>query len=146
MSTLPDTTPAQSEETFSFWPRHNEAIYQRLENKHAWLEEKHHPKAVRGRADDPLEHQMTLNIGPQHPATHGVLRCVVKLDGELIERSAAPSLVRKRHPASLQLGFLQFLPPDQLLNTFRSGTGIDHRVCCRTCVVGDQHGGQIADY
>ena len=24
---------------------------------------------------------MTLNIGPQHPATHGVLRLVVDLDG-----------------------------------------------------------------
>lgn len=27
---------------------------------------------------------MTLNIGPQHPATHGVLRLVVDLDGETI--------------------------------------------------------------
>lgn len=27
---------------------------------------------------------MTLNMGPQHPSTHGVLRIVVELDGELI--------------------------------------------------------------
>ena len=27
---------------------------------------------------------MTLNIGPQHPATHGTLRIVVKLDGERV--------------------------------------------------------------
>src|SRR5437899_11740102 len=27
---------------------------------------------------------MTLNIGPQHPATHGTLRIVVQLDGELV--------------------------------------------------------------
>jgi NADH:ubiquinone oxidoreductase subunit D len=27
---------------------------------------------------------MTLNIGPQHPATHGVLRLVVDLEGETI--------------------------------------------------------------
>ena len=27
---------------------------------------------------------MTLNIGPQHPATHGTLRIIVKLDGERV--------------------------------------------------------------
>ena len=27
---------------------------------------------------------MVLNIGPQHPATHGTLRVVVKLDGERV--------------------------------------------------------------
>ena len=27
---------------------------------------------------------MTLNIGPQHPATHGTLRIVAKLDGEQV--------------------------------------------------------------
>ncbi len=30
------------------------------------------------------EREVVLNIGPQHPATHGVLRYVVKLDGERI--------------------------------------------------------------
>ena len=30
---------------------------------------------------------MTLNIGPQHPATHGTLRVVVKLDGERVVRA-----------------------------------------------------------
>ena len=28
---------------------------------------------------------MTLNLGPQHPSTHGVLRLVARVDGELIE-------------------------------------------------------------
>jgi NADH-quinone oxidoreductase subunit D len=28
---------------------------------------------------------MTVNMGPQHPSTHGVLRLVVELDGEIIE-------------------------------------------------------------
>ena len=28
----------------------------------------------------------TLNFGPQHPAAHGVLRMVVELDGEIVER------------------------------------------------------------
>src|ERR671937_144411 len=31
--------------------------------------------------------EMTLNIGPQHPSTHGVLRLVLELDGERIARA-----------------------------------------------------------
>ena len=31
--------------------------------------------------------EMTLNIGPQHPSTHGVLRIIVELDGEVITRA-----------------------------------------------------------
>ena len=30
---------------------------------------------------------MTLNFGPQHPAAHGVLRMVLEMDGEIIERA-----------------------------------------------------------
>ncbi|NTV47359.1 MAG: NADH dehydrogenase (quinone) subunit D [Chlorobiales bacterium] len=41
--------------------------------------------------EDPLEKTMVLNMGPQHPATHGVLRVVLKLDGETVI-SAVPEL------------------------------------------------------
>ncbi|MEX2116497.1 MAG: NADH dehydrogenase (quinone) subunit D [Bacteroidota bacterium] len=34
--------------------------------------------------DDPLENDLILNMGPQHPATHGVLRLLVRLDGETV--------------------------------------------------------------
>jgi NADH-quinone oxidoreductase subunit D len=69
---------------FRFWPRHQKALYKRLESKHAWLEEHRHPGELV--EEDPLSNEMILNIGPQHPATHGVLRCVVRLDGETIEK------------------------------------------------------------
>ncbi|MBC8145635.1 MAG: NADH dehydrogenase (quinone) subunit D [bacterium] len=39
---------------------------------------------VEGR--DPLENSMILNMGPQHPATHGVLRVLLRLDGETVEK------------------------------------------------------------
>src|SRR5690349_11342263 len=34
---------------------------------------------------------MTVNMGPQHPSTHGVLRLVLELDGEVIQ-SANPTI------------------------------------------------------
>ena len=29
----------------------------------------------------------TLNFGPQHPAAHGVLRLILEIDGEVVERA-----------------------------------------------------------
>src|SRR5918994_3073553 len=34
--------------------------------------------------DQPLDTQMTISFGPQHPSTHGVLRLELTLDGEMI--------------------------------------------------------------
>ena len=42
-------------------------------------------KAADARVNVELETEgMTLNIGPQHPATHGTLRIVARLDGEQV--------------------------------------------------------------
>ena len=51
-----------------------------------------HPKIIQALLDadsditveDALENEMVLNMGPQHPATHGVLRLVLRLDGETV--------------------------------------------------------------
>jgi NADH-quinone oxidoreductase subunit D len=49
--------------------------------------EHHHPHG-----SDPVSDQtMILNMGPQHPSTHGVLRLVIELDGETIV-SLAPDI------------------------------------------------------
>ena len=37
--------------------------------------------------DEGVGERMIMNMGPQHPSTHGVLRIVLELDGELITRS-----------------------------------------------------------
>src|SRR5918996_1702289 len=37
------------------------------------------------RGDDRLSNY-TINFGPQHPAAHGVLRLIMELDGEIVER------------------------------------------------------------
>ena len=37
-------------------------------------------------APAPAPRNFTINFGPQHPAAHGVLRLVLELDGEVVER------------------------------------------------------------
>lgn len=34
-----------------------------------------------------IQHNVTLNFGPQHPAAHGVLRLVLEMQGEVVERA-----------------------------------------------------------
>lgn len=56
--------------------------------------------------------EMTLNMGPQHPATHGVLRLVLKINGELI--TEADPVIGYLHRGIEKLGeyrkFAQFIP------------------------------------
>jgi NADH-quinone oxidoreductase subunit D len=53
--------------------------------------------AAEARVNVELETEgMTLNIGPQHPATHGTLRIVVKLDGEqVVEAQPVPGYMHR---------------------------------------------------
>jgi NADH:ubiquinone oxidoreductase subunit D len=54
----------------------------------------------------------TLNFGPQHPAAHGVLRLVLELDGEVMQR--ADPHIGLLHRATEKLAehktFIQSLP------------------------------------
>ena len=55
---------------------------------------------------------MTLNMGPSHPATHGVLRIVLELDGEIITK-ASPDigyLHRGDEKIAENMTYTQFIP------------------------------------
>src|SRR5258705_362523 len=56
--------------------------------------------------------KMVLNMGPSHPATHGVLRIVLELDGEMITK-AAPDvgfLHRGDEKIAENMTYTQFIP------------------------------------
>ena len=58
------------------------------------------------------EDTLILNMGPQHPSTHGVLRIILELDGEYILR-AEPVLgyLHRMHEAMAEnRTYLQYLP------------------------------------
>ena len=55
---------------------------------------------------------MVLNMGPSHPATHGVLRIVLELDGEIITK-AVPDvgyLHRGDEKIAENMTYTQFIP------------------------------------
>ena len=56
--------------------------------------------------------EMTLNMGPQHPSTHGVLRFIVRADGEVM-REAIPDvgyLHRSIEKIAEKVGYHGFMP------------------------------------
>src|SRR3954452_12866041 len=72
--------------------------------------------AVPSAASDILEdiqgEKMILNMGPSHPATHGVLRIVLELDGEIITK-ASPDigyLHRGDEKIAENMTYTQFIP------------------------------------
>jgi NADH-quinone oxidoreductase subunit D len=59
-----------------------------------------------------LGEKMVLNMGPSHPATHGVLRIILELDGEIITK-ATPDigfLHRGDEKIAENMTFTQFIP------------------------------------
>ena len=66
---------------------------------------------VLDRPEQPNEHQI-LNMGPSHPSTHGVLRIILELEGEIIINSTpiVGYLHRGMEKISESMTFLKFLP------------------------------------
>ncbi|MEW6653510.1 MAG: NADH dehydrogenase (quinone) subunit D [Bacteroidota bacterium] len=62
--------------------------------------------------EDALDNEMIINMGPQHPATHGVLRIVLRLDGETVIK-AVPELGylhRGYEKMAEDMSFIEFIP------------------------------------
>ncbi len=62
--------------------------------------------------EDALENEMILNMGPQHPATHGVLRLLLRLDGETV-MGCVPELGylhRGYEKLAENMSFYEFIP------------------------------------
>jgi NADH-quinone oxidoreductase subunit D len=62
--------------------------------------------------DDQIGEKMILNMGPSHPATHGVLRLILELDGELVTK-ATPDigyLHRGDEKIAENMQYNQFVP------------------------------------
>src|SRR6187549_457663 len=68
--------------------------------------------ALREPGQDDIGEKMVLNMGPSHPATHGVLRLVLELDGEIITK-ATPDigyLHRGDEKIAENMHYNQFVP------------------------------------
>jgi len=79
-----------------------------------------HPKIVQAllgadshiTLEDALENEMILNMGPQHPATHGVLRLLLRLDGETVI-ACVPELGylhRGYEKMAENMSYMEFIP------------------------------------
>src|SRR5881227_3017628 len=65
-----------------------------------------------GEAGDMQGEKMVLNMGPSHPSTHGVLRIVLEMDGEIITK-AIPDvgyLHRGDEKIAENMTYTQFIP------------------------------------
>lgn len=62
--------------------------------------------------EDALENEIILNMGPQHPATHGVLRLILRLDGETVVGAAADLgyLHRGYEKLAENMTYLEYIP------------------------------------
>jgi NADH-quinone oxidoreductase subunit C/D len=96
---------------FEFIPRFDEAPVDVVKSEVS-EEQKHFYRAEPGLPSSQRQEELLLNMGPQHPSTHGVLRVVLLLDGERIVK-ATPDLGylhRGVEKLSEGLTYMQIIP------------------------------------
>lgn len=76
--------------------------------------------------------ELLLNVGPQHPSTHGVLRIVVKLDGEVITEATPVIgyLHRGTEKLAENLNYTQIIPYTDRMDYLSAMT--NNYVLCHT--------------
>jgi NADH:ubiquinone oxidoreductase subunit D len=75
---------------------------------------------------------MIVNIGPQHPSTHGVLRLVTTLDGEIVKdmEPVIGYLHRSKEKMGESRSYFQYQPTIDRVEYLSSGGG--HYACVGT--------------
>jgi len=97
---------------FEFIPRLDEPPSESLDGDEVPESEKQAFRAEQERPGSLRREELLLNMGPQHPSTHGVLRVVLELDGERIVK-ATPDLGylhRGVEKLSEGLAYMQIIP------------------------------------
>jgi len=74
--------------------------------------------------------ELTLNVGPQHPSTHGVFRLIVKIDGEVITEATPVIgyLHRGTEKLAENLNYTQIIPYTDRMDYVSAMTG-NYVVC-----------------
>lgn len=74
--------------------------------------------------------EMLLNVGPQHPSTHGVFRIVIKIDGEIIQEATPVIgyLHRGTEKLAEDLSYTQIIPYTDRMD-YLSGMTNNYVIC-----------------
>ena len=108
-----------------------EKIYQKILDKDTSIE------SVTNEDLDPLENEIILNMGPQHPATHGVLRVLLRINGETVVK-AIPEvgyLHRGMEKLAENMGLHEFIPfTDRLDYLSPLANNVGYTLACENAI------------